>query len=361
MRVVFRVDSSSRIASGHVMRCLSLAQYLRAKGMDVLFISRELSGNIINLIATKNFTVYLLPWSEMDLQFADQHSKYGIWLEVNLIKEIEETTSCLKQIGKIDWLIVDHYALDEQWEKAMKSYSKRLMVIDDLANRKHDCDLLLDQNYYSDMQERYLKLIPPTCQLFLGPKYALLRQEFIRAREKVKIREGIVQRILVFLGGADPNNITKKVLDTLIGIDFNGIIDVIVGKQNQYKVEIKNICETNQNYNFYCQIDNIADLMIKADLAIGAGGSTTWERCCLGLPSIVICTGDNEKELIRHANSVGIIYAISEINFDDINNTCLINSLNFFLTQPKILTDMSNCCFEFVDGLGCARMFEALM
>ena len=165
-------------------------------------------------------------------------------------KEITNVEGCLKQIGAIDWLIVDHYSLDCQWESALRRYAKHIMVIDDLANRKHDCDLLLDQNCYLDMENRYTDLAPWHCNLLLGPKYALLRKEFVEARKKAKVRDGNVKRILVFMGGSDPANETKKALDALNAVKFSGVVDVVVGMQNQYKDEIKDICAKNKKLDY---------------------------------------------------------------------------------------------------------------
>jgi len=357
MRVIFRVDSSWEIASGHVMRCISLARFLYARGCDIVFLSRELPGNIISLIA-KDFTVVRLGWMEDDLQAVDRELEYSAWLGGDLKKEIEEVTRVIKVLGAIDWLIVDHYALDIKWEKEMKKYVRHLMVIDDLANREHICDLLLDQNFYKNFSQRYNDLVPKACKLLLGPKYVLLRSEFLIAQEKVKIRNGEINRILIFMGGSDMDNITSVVLRALCKISFKGHIDVVFGVQNKYRTEIAKEYQGQLNCNFYCQIDNMAELMLQAELAIGAGGSTTWERCCMGLPSVLVCAGNNEKEIIENGVKIGIIQAVNCAN--GVTSDIIAESVEYFLKHPRVVNAMSAKCMEVVDGFGCERVSQVL-
>jgi hypothetical protein len=162
------------------------------------------------------------------------------------------------------------------------------MVIDDLANREHDCALLLDANFYLHLNRRYKGLTPLGTSLLLGPQYALLRSEFLQVERSEK-RTGDVRRIFAFFGGSDPTNETEKLLTALQHIQRRTFeLDIVVGAGNPRKQEIERKCRLLENVHFFCQIDNIAELMAHADLAIGAGGTTLWERCYLALPSIVI-------------------------------------------------------------------------
>lgn len=335
MKIVFRADASQVIGSGHIMRCLTLAEYLRDKGDETFFICRQLPGNMIETIEKKEFKVFCLPY---DFNANNQFSKTGLyasWLGTSLEKEFKDTKNCLIQIGEIDWLIVDHYALDEKWERALRKHTKHIMVIDDLANRKHNCDLLLDQNYYTDMSERYTGLVLPKCQLLLGSKYALLRNEFIEARKRAKIRDGNVKRILIFMGGADSTNVTKKVLRVLETINFQGVVDVVVGMQNQFKDKIRAICKSRQDYNFYCQIDNIAELMLRADLAIGAGGATLLEYCLMKLPVLILVLAENQKKTVTDLVSYGAIFGTQSLEIVDIKH-----DLCFLLEHPRVIEKM---------------------
>lgn len=310
MRVVFRVDSSLQIGSGHLMRCLTLAERLKKEnGADVYFIMRDLSGNLIELVKQKNFSIFKLPQVELDETLAG----YAKWLTVTQEQDAAETIARIKVIGKLDVLIVDSYAIDMTWENMLRPYVQKIMVIDDLANRKHDCDILLDQNEYLNKDKRYEYLVPQHCRLLLGPQHAILREEFYEARKKIRVRDGKINNILVFFGGSDVSNETMKALQAISMLDRNDIkVNVIVGKSNPNQKEIEKFCDKNNNMHYFCQVDNIAEFMNAADLAIGAGGTITWERCFLGLPAIVVAIAGNQVELTEACASKGILVFLGD-------------------------------------------------
>lgn len=304
MNIVFRVDSSTEIGSGHLMRCLTLANRLqKEKQAQIIFIARKLKGNLNYLIEENGYELITLPQYRLNSQLTN----YQRWLTVEVSLDAQETKHILTQID-VDYLVVDSYALDEEWEKIQRSFVKKIMVIDDLANRRHDCDILLDQNYYEDIEARYNGLVPEYCKLLLGPQYALLRDEFYEERKHLRVRDGSIRRILVFFGGSDQTNETMKAIQALVAIRRTDIsVDVVVGGSNKNKEAVKRFCRQHENMNYYCQINNMAELIHKADLAIGAGGSTTWERCCLGLPAIVIAIADNQVEIAKNCAKKNII------------------------------------------------------
>ena len=212
MIAVFRVDASTQIGSGHVMRCLTLAQRLnKEKQAEVYFVMRLLEGNLIKLVKDKGFTVLTLPETPVnnDLQ------GYAKWLTVTQKQDAKDTIDAIKELQDIDLLIVDSYAIDYIWENELRLYVKQIMVIDDLANRKHNCDILLDQNFYLDKEKRYKKLVPENCQLYLGPKFALLRDEFYKVKANLRKRDGNIKNILVFFGGSDLTNETEKAIKAI--------------------------------------------------------------------------------------------------------------------------------------------------
>ncbi|EGO62289.1 pseudaminic acid biosynthesis-associated protein PseG [Acetonema longum DSM 6540] len=189
----------------------------------------------------------------------------------------------------------------------MRHYADRIAVIDDLANRPHDCDILLDQNLYDQTQKRYINLVPPACRLFLGPQYALLRNEFYPVRAALPPRTGQIRSVLIFFGGSDLTNETEKTLTALQMLNLGGIrIDVVVGRNNRYIDRIRDICSAMPKTTLHCQTNNMAELMAAADVAIGAGGTTTWERCFLGLPSLTVIVADNQREVTEMAAKAGV-------------------------------------------------------
>lgn len=307
MLVVVRADASQSIGSGHVMRCLTLAERLRSAGAKVSFVCRDFPGNMSSYLQTKEFEVHLLSRGEADQ--SKLHSKDEKWLGMSWISDAEETAQILRGYpAPIDWLIIDHYGIDFKWESYMRPWASKIMVIDDLANRQHDCDMLLDQNYYHNLMERYTGLVPEGCKLYLGPQYALLREEFYQARTRLRSRAGGVSNILVFYGGADPTNETEKCLRVLSAhANAQLEINVVTGSSNPNRDRIEELCASLPNVHYHCQVSNMAELMNKADLAFGAGGAAVWERCFLGLPSIVTVTAENQRATTQAVAERGAI------------------------------------------------------
>lgn len=353
MTVVFRADASQTIGTGHVMRCLTLAQALRDKGATVEFICREFEGNLCSLIEDKQFRVHRLP--NLPSRATEETEVTG--LEADWEDDALRTVAVLKELpSKPDWLIVDHYALDKKWEAEVRPYASPLMVIDDLANRPHDCDLLLDQNYLPDSQ-RYDALVPSSCRKLLGPKYALLREEFGAARETLRERDGEVRRILVSFGGSDPSNETRKVLVAIRDSGFNVAVDVVVGLTNPHRSSLDNFIADMPDTALHIQSDSMAELMVKADLAVGAGGSTMWERCCLGLPSFVVTVAENQEASTAAMAIDGYLFYLGKSV--SISETTILKALegvrnNFFLRN------LSKRGLELVDGKGVQRAMRAM-
>lgn len=327
MKIFIRADSSFQIGSGHIVRCLTLACKLRKYGGDVVFICRELPGNLCDLIEKTGFTVQKLPYS-----------RSGVGEDP--IIDAVQTKKVLQKSQAENLLVVDHYALDAQWELQVRPFVKLIMVIDDLANRMHDCDILLDQNLYLNMESRYENLVPGRCLKFLGPRYALLRQEFIEARTKLRKREGIVKNMLIFFGGSDVSNWTAKAITAVSQLNRDDIVtEVIVGLSNPHKEEIQQECSTKPNFRYHCHVNNFSEFIAGADLAIGAGGSSTWERCYLGLPSITVVIADNQYETTQAVAEAGATLNLG--HGLDVGVTELFNSLREIINNQDYLVEMS--------------------
>ncbi len=328
LNIVFRADASINIGSGHIMRCLTLAGEFRNNGGEITFICRELSGNLISLIKSKGYSVCSLSWQDDNTIF-------------NWYKDVSETINTLdsKDI-KADLLIVDHYQLDSQWESEIRDYTKNIMVIDDLADRNHDCDVLLDQNYYCDFESRYDSLVSEGCLKLLGPSYLLLRQEYTLARENLLSRNGEIKQILVFFGSSDIEGFTLTVLRAIESIKLLDInILVVVGNSNPNRKEVERYCSGVSNMSFFCQVDNMAELMTNSDLAIGAGGASMWERCFLGLPSITVILADNQK---KTTEDVAIYGAIKYLGWaHDLSEKDYVCAIQWMILNPDKVREMS--------------------
>lgn len=306
MKIAVRVDASSAIGTGHFMRCLALANTLKQQHAQVRFISRHLPDHLRSMLEAMGHEFSLLDSAQGD-ESLDELA-HAHWLGVSQLQDAAESIQALSDITW-DWLIVDHYALDSRWETMLRKAARRILVIDDLADRQHDCDLLLDQNLYADMEARYIGKVLPRSQLLLGPRYALLRDEFRQLHEQIKPRIGPVQRILVFFGGIDSDNYTRHAIEALSRIEIAGLlVDVVIGVQHPYGEQIKAAC-AQHGFTCHVQTDKMAELMVTADMAIGAGGSATWERCCLGLPALAICTAENQRRQLADAARKGLLYS----------------------------------------------------
>lgn len=318
MYFIFRADSSHDIGTGHVMRCMTLAGILKDDGHECSFVCKGHNGNINALIQKNGFHVDVLESqspSDVEKSLDVSYLTHGSWLGSSWIFDAKATKKILIS-KKPDWLIVDHYALDKNWHKYVENDTKNIMVIDDLADRHHHCNILLDQNLGADI-EKYRKLVPSKCKVFLGPKYALLRPEFHELREKSLLhkRDGMLRKIFINFGGGDKLNLTEKVLEALSQIDLakNLDIDVVLGPQVELGGNLLLFKEVfREKIQFYKNINNMAELMATADLAISAGGSTSWERCYLGLPSIIFPIADNQKEIANNIAKSGAGISLTE-------------------------------------------------
>lgn len=293
------------------MRCLTLAEELRARGADCHFICRLHPGHLVMLIRSSGFTVNELPMGTVDFQPALDDGKaltaHAQWLGCDWWTDARQTQEVLAAM-KPDWLVVDHYALDARWETSIDSCVKHLMVIDDLADRSHACNFLLDQNFYVDMTTRYLGRVPPACEMLLGPNHVLLRPEFTQIRQNIRKRSGQIRRILVFFGGSDPTNQTRNVLTALLILDLPDVdVDVVIGSSNPNRLELEKICGSMPKVELHCQVANMAELIERADLGIGAGGVAMWERCYLGLPTITVVFADNQLRTTEDVAKIGVI------------------------------------------------------
>lgn len=245
----------------------------------------------------------------------------------------------------MDWLVVDHYALAEPWELALRTTAARIMVIDDLANRRHECDVLLDQNLVWALDTRYDGLVPSNCRRFLGPRHALLRREFIEARGKLPVRDGRVRRVFVFLGGADASQETEKTITAIRQAALPELtIDVVVGAANPRRDAIQRLCAELPGARFHYQVDNMAELMAKADLAIGAAGAATWERCYLGLPTIMLVVAANQLEVSAAVEAVGAAVNLGRSGAVSVER--VTSSLRELVAHPLTVARMSERALE---------------
>lgn len=354
MNIAFRVDASSTIGTGHLMRCLTLADELKQRGIHTRFVSRHMPEHLREMLIAKGHELKLFH-SRPKAMVAGELA-HCEWLETSQESDAQDAIHALSD-WSWDWLVVDHYALDARWESSLRQTAKKILVIDDLADRKHDCDVLLDQNLYADMNTRYTGKVSDHCLLLLGPRYALLRDEFRLLREQVRPHKGSVQRILVFFGGVDACNYTGLAIQALTEIGPPDIhVDVVIGLQHPNRESIEAAC-LRRNFTCHVQTDRLGELMAAADLSIGAGGAATWERCCLGLPTITICAADNQRDQIADAALEGLLYA-PDVN--DKFELAIERHVRSLMENSCLRQLISRNGMQAVDGQGALRLIGSM-
>lgn len=357
MKVAFRVDSSSLIGSGHLMRCLTLATELRSRGADVLFVSCEHPGHLIERIEKAGFPFSLLP-PPLIQSVSNSHDS-GTWV-IDVQKRDASQTLRAFNGQQYDWMIVDHYGLDQTWEIAVRPLVKKLLVIDDLANRSHNCDLLLDQNYFGDKTSfRYQSLLSNSCKCLLGPENAILQPEYRQLRAILPLHDGQIRRVLVFFGGSDSTEQTGKVLTVLSQADFSHLaVDVVIGANYPNHEAIKSLVSQRSGMTLYQDLPTLAGLTARADLAIGAGGSTTWERMCMGLPSLVISIANNQDEPTASLAMDGFQKSLSKGINASLNEWH--QAILQLIKEPDTVIGLARKARSLVDGLGAQRVASNL-
>lgn len=331
MRVLLRADASLSIGTGHVIRCLTLAQALRQAGVDCEFLCRPHPGDRIGLLIEQGFVVHslpVLPGSSTKL------TGYQRWLGCTEEEDAAQSQAVIR--GNYDLIIVDHYGLGTSYQKAMRQQARHIMVIDDLANRPHDCDLLLDQNLLPDMDTRYQGLVPTSCRTLLGPRYALLREEFFAP----PLPRSTTPRLLVNFGGSDIYGLTMLALSAIERLKIPLLrVDIIIAAQHPDYADLKARCDRLGHVNLHRQTAQMASFMQQATLMLGTGGTTHWERCITGLPGLVVTVADNQRPVTAWLDKLGACLWLGDDKQIDLDT--LTETLQTYLLDSMSLALMS--------------------
>ncbi|MGK3116951.1 UDP-2,4-diacetamido-2,4,6-trideoxy-beta-L-altropyranose hydrolase [Pseudomonas corrugata] len=362
MKVVFRTDASLQMGSGHVMRCLTLAEALKAEGAECYFICRELPGNLLHIIRGKGFNAHGLMTdgsSAPSLQIADK-PLYHDWLGVTQDLDAEQC-SCLLDILQPDWLVVDHYALDIAWELKLKRKGVKLLVIDDLVNRAHASDVLLDQTLGREAGD-YFSLVPSRCAVLCGSRYALLQPDFRRLRVSSLIRRAQhrLENVLITLGGVDKDNMTRQVLEglKLSALPKSCRVTIVMGATAPWLEDIQQLANMLPwHTEVKVNVSNMAQLMADSDLSIGAAGSTSWERCCLGVPTIMVVLADNQRFAAAQLARANAVLMIS-LDGDVVSQ--LARAVDNVVNDPALLKSLSESSKQVTDGGGCELLIKKI-
>lgn len=357
MNIVFRVDASLQMGTGHLMRCLTLANCLQAQGHHCLFICREHPGAQPELIQGAGHRVELLPQGCYEPYLGEP--SHASWLGATWEHDAEQVLALL-QGQDLHWLVVDHYSLDQHWERKVRACAQHLMVIDDLADRVHCCDLLLDQNLGRQARD-YDALRPCKADLLIGPHYALLRPEFAERREASLVRRTHlrgIRKILVTMGGVDIDNVTEQVLGALdLSSDANLEITVVMGSKAPWLASVQQYAASMvSQVRVLRGVGNMAELMNDNDICIGAAGSTSWERCCLGMPAILICLADNQRGVIAALEQEGAIRSFDAAKLRE----CPQSLLSLMRECQRDVLELVARAAQVTDGLGAQRVTKKM-
>ncbi|MEZ5902351.1 MAG: UDP-2,4-diacetamido-2,4,6-trideoxy-beta-L-altropyranose hydrolase [Alphaproteobacteria bacterium] len=333
MKALFYCQASESIGMGHVMRCLTFANFLASKGWCCSFLCSEETLKIVSSLKYSKFKI-----------ISDQ-------------KKIDTA---------YDIVFFDDYGVDKNFEKQFRKHSNKIVVFDDLANREHDCDILVDQTYGYD-KSRYKNLVPENCEILAGAEYIILRPEFVFLRklaiEKSRSSVPKISNVLVSIGGTDPQGVTLNVLRSIEDlpqyIQYNVILNNRVSNYKKVEDHYKILKKKGIKIELHSKVEDMAQMMLNSDLAVGASGTTTWERCCVGLPTLTIQTADNQKFILEKLNQEEIIIFLGAS--DKINNEVIKNSILDLIKNPSKLKSMQHKSFEICDGRGINRIFPHML
>jgi UDP-2,4-diacetamido-2,4,6-trideoxy-beta-L-altropyranose hydrolase len=349
--IAFRVDASLEIGNGHVMRCLALAEELSNRGRECRFICRSTQGHPADLILRQGHPVQLLPPPRITTGAA----------EIDWQADASQTTDFIGGQSP-EWLIVDHYGLDHRWEAALAPACERIMAVDDLANRKHACAILLDQNLGRSPAD-YRCLVPDDAQMLIGPNFALLRHEFaqLRAYSLQRRKEPDLRTILVSMGGTDFTNATSRILKALAHWQGARTCRVVVA-MGPHSPWIDEVTKLAAESPFDCIVrrapPDYAQLMATSDLCFGTAGTTSWERCCLGVPSIVAVVAENQAMLAGQLVASGACLAQLDLNRLDSGFSDLMDAV---IMDVGALESASRAAASLCDGSGTRLVSDALI
>jgi UDP-2,4-diacetamido-2,4,6-trideoxy-beta-L-altropyranose hydrolase len=330
--VLVRADADLAIGTGHVMRCAALGMRMVARGDIVHFVCAGLPDRLADWFRIHGFGLTVVPQPE----------------SVSWQADFDATRRIALHLGNVDLVVVDHYGLDQRWEAEMRQYCRRILVIDDLADRNHDCDLLLDQNLHENAQQRYAGRVPVNAKQFLGPRYALLREEFNRP-DLSRARSGSLNRLLIFFGGTDPGAQTLKLISALRDLgDEAPSATIVLGPMNPFRKSVLADAQDLVSVTVIESTDQISALMSEADLAIGTCGISAWERCALGLPCLVTITADNQREDAEILHRLGAIKNLG--NAEDVSASDWAREIRLAMGDAAGIQAMSHAAQDVMAG-----------
>jgi UDP-2,4-diacetamido-2,4,6-trideoxy-beta-L-altropyranose hydrolase len=354
LRIAIRVDASRAMSLGHLTRCLTLADALRVRGAEIVFLCAPSIEDWRDMIADRGHALRVLELAAREVKDDERGAPaHADWLPWGWRSDAEATLAALVEMHPVEQLVVDHYALDERWEQAVRAGAPRIIAVDDLADRRHDCDLLLDHNAQDLTRDRYADLVPPAARRLIGPRYALLRPQFAAARGEHS-RDGGVGRALVFMSATDAKGATLLALDALARGRLASIpVDIVIGRACQHLMAIEARAAERGQTTVHVDTTDMAVLCSGADLAIGAGGVAALERCCLGLPTITLSIAANQEAGLAALDAAGAVRHLGA--FEAWSGPALAREIESLIGDRLAMSSLAKNAEAIVDGVGADR------
>lgn len=350
-QIFFRVDGSTQMGVGHIRRCLSLAEALVQEGADVHFVTRDHGLDLSEILGAFVDQTYILP-SNSSVVAED----YSTWVGASMQQDAADTIQCIGQMH-CEWVVVDHYGIDAEWHRAVKSkVGCKVAVIDDLANRQISADVIIDQNWHEDHAKKYAAVNMNNTPILGGPKFAMLDSVYSRCARWVASES--VMSIGVFMGGGDAQDYSSLVLDAIELSGFEGCVEIVTTSDNRNLERLRNQLNRKAKSSLLVDVPNLASFFAGHDLQIGAGGGATWERCSIGAPTIALAVADNQFQLLEPLSTLGVVYGLLD---RPPNLRKIGHAIDEMMSSRSMREGMSKKARQLVDGFGAKRVARELL
>ncbi len=338
MHIAIRADASASLGTGHLRRCLVLAHALADGGAQVTFVCHPMDGVAAALLRGQPFAC--------------------LWLPADAQPTCLDATVALLQACAPHWLVVDHYALDADWHEGMRDRLHcRILVIDDLADRRLAPDLLVDPNFHEDPAQKYHAVLQPGTKMLAGPRFALLAPAYALS-ERYAFNER-VRSIGIFMGGSDPGGTCSVALQacrTVAG--FAGPIEIVSSVLSPHYESLRQDCLAWPGTTLLADLPDLAAFFARHDMQIGAGGGATWERCYAGAPTVACVIAPNQMATLPALHARGVLlWAQSSGDLQQSIGAAVLA----LLQDPVLRQDLSQRSRTLVDGRGAARVAAVML
>lgn len=354
-RIAIRADASVAIGHGHVRRCLSLAQALGKFGVTSRFLARALGTDVARVAQAYGLPSIVLP-APQGVGSPPDPVPHASWAGVGWQVDAIDTVAALRDTP-VDAVLVDHYAFDARWHRAVATeLGCRVFAIDDLADRDMAVDTLVDHNQSEDHLAKYRGRLPAGAALLGGPRYALLGPAYATAR-RYHFHD-TVRSIGIFMGGVDVGNYCLLAVQACRDAGFDGPLEVVAAGDHEHLQQLRSLAVDDARVTVSVDLPDLSAFFARHDLQIGASGGATWERCCIGAPSIAIVVAENQRMVVDPLRRSGVLHGIESV---PPSRREIADSVRALIRDGKTRRALSQRAMALVDGLGAQRVAKHLI